>query len=697
MIPILYESTETVFTNNGLGRLADTIEAKVSEERNGIYELELIYPMDGEKFSEITEGRIIAVTHDENGDIQPFDIYGHSAPIDGKVTFYAHHISYRQAGLTIKPFTANTCLATLGKFETESVITNPFTYWTDKAVSADYTLSVPKPLNSLLKGDEDSILSVFGTGEYEFDKFTVKLYTNRGTDTDVSIRYGKNLVDLKDDIDFSDAFNGIVPYWTGQDENGNDETVTLTEWVLYKSGATYDGRNTVIPLDLSSEFEEKPTENELRTKANSYLSNNDPKLPINTLTVDFVQLWQTEEYKDFAPLQKVKLCDTVKVIFPKLNIDTRLKVIKVVWNVLLDRYDEIQLGDTPITYAQAITSRLAEQNRDNRIHTKWANGKATDALRIASNTDQYFWFTGTGTDTGAHITEKPKEEFIVDPTNGGWNFLARSNGAAVRNGLTEFARFGANGTQVGKDNDCNAKVLPNGYEMTDYENNTYAEIKDLRERNAYGTPVGTFTDYFTGNGSNKTFYFTLYNRYPSTQTQIYVNGSQVTPSSVGNTSFTLSTAPTSGAEVKAVYQTDSTDAKYFTFGTRQAGTLGPYSFTFGKNNIANAYYSGAMGRDNTVSKYSSLAIGNDLTVNDSLQLVIGELNQPKAHNDYWNDYAFIIGNGWDGITPHNALAVTRSGDIVMDTESNVSWPDGSGTAFDFVKAIKDLGWDDILP
>lgn len=70
-----------------------------------------------------------------------------------------------------------------------------------------------------------------------------------------------------------------------------------------------------------------------------------------------------------------------------------------------------------------------------------AKTQAEAAARVAGNTSQHFWFTGTGTDTGAHITEKTEEEFLSDPSNGGGNLLARSNGVAVRDGLNELATF----------------------------------------------------------------------------------------------------------------------------------------------------------------------------------------------------------------------------------------------------------------
>lgn len=73
---------------------------------------------------------------------------------------------------------------------------------------------------------------------------------------------------------------------------------------------------------------------------------------------------------------------------------------------------------------------------------------AEKAYKIAGNTDQYFWVTESGTDTGAHITEIPREEFLADPDNGGGNLLARSNGIAVREGMAELSTFSSSGLNV---------------------------------------------------------------------------------------------------------------------------------------------------------------------------------------------------------------------------------------------------------
>ena len=105
-------------------------------------------------FDDITEGRIIACTHDEAGDLQAFDIYKSSKVIDGIVTFYARHISYRQNEIAVKPFTSQSCAGAIQALKTNSINTNPFSYWTDKAVDGEYKVEAIRGLRGLLGGEQ---------------------------------------------------------------------------------------------------------------------------------------------------------------------------------------------------------------------------------------------------------------------------------------------------------------------------------------------------------------------------------------------------------------------------------------------------------------------------------------------------------------------------------------------------------------
>ena len=355
MIPILYDTSETSFTSNGLGRLADCVSCLVTEERNGIYECEFQYPVTGKHYTEmITNGGIVSVTHDATGDRQPFDIYKYSAPIDGIVTFNARHISYRLSGIVVQPFTAASCSAALQGISTNSLSTNPFTFWTDKNVNSTFTLSVPRSAKSLLAGQQGSILDIYGKGEYKFDKFDVKLYTNRGTNTDITIRSGKNITDALVEKDNGEYYNAIVPYWKGEDGT----LVTLTSWYVVQSGETL---KYCIPYDFSSDFETQPTELELQTKAETFLANNTPWLPKENIKVDFVQLWDTYDYKNYASLERVSLCDTVSIYYPKLGLtNASAKVIKVVYDTLRERFNEMELGEPQATFAETLVKPVSE-------------------------------------------------------------------------------------------------------------------------------------------------------------------------------------------------------------------------------------------------------------------------------------------------------------------------------------------------
>lgn len=348
MIPILYATDETSFTSNGVGRLVEAISCKVTEERNGIYELEMRYPITGELYQTMVEtGGYIGATHDDNHDVQPFLIYRYTAPLNGVVTFYAHHLSYALSNIILRPFSATSITDLFNQIPAQSVNSNPFTFWTDKVVATPYTLSVPSAVRQILHGQEGSILDVYGKGEYKFDKYDVKLYVNRGSNTGVTIAYGKNLSDLKRDTDYSGTYDAVAPFWTG-----DGGTVYLPEIIV-----SYGLGTDAVPLDLSGDFDSMPTEQELRAKAQSYLTNNEPWIPDENITINFVQLWQTEDYKNVAALERVGLCDRVSVYYSALGVTAEnQEIIKVVYNTLLDRYDSMEIGKLQTTLGDTITS-----------------------------------------------------------------------------------------------------------------------------------------------------------------------------------------------------------------------------------------------------------------------------------------------------------------------------------------------------
>lgn len=364
MIPILYDSKETEFTSNGLGRLRDAVRVEVTEERNGIYEVEFGYPVNGSHFEDIICGRIIAVRHDDTDDIQPFDIYYQSKPINGLVTFRAQHISYRMNKMTVRGGAGATGIRPAFAILSNSVPTNPFTFKTDIKNTTSYfsaTATVPITVRSAIGGAEGSILDTFG-GEIEWDKWNVRLWKRRGTDKALTIRYGVNMIDYTDETDFSETYSHIVPYWSG---NVNGKDVVRRGHVASSGKTMYDGRSACVPVDLSDKFENAPTTAQIDAEAQRYLKTQDPTLPSRTISVDFVRIADTSLYEQFAPLQQCGLCDTVQVEFPMYKMSGQFKIVKTVFDVLQERFASMELGDLSTTLSEALGISESSPNTAN--------------------------------------------------------------------------------------------------------------------------------------------------------------------------------------------------------------------------------------------------------------------------------------------------------------------------------------------
>lgn len=379
MKPILFPADSTKFDTLGIGVLVDATSCLVTEERNGAFELELQYPLSGKHFSELRNRRIIYAEVDASQRREPFRIYRITKPMSGIVTVYAAHLSYDLSGIVLRPFSAADAPLAMQGIMDNSTTENPFSFETDLETTANFKVSVPSSVRSIMGGKEGSILDTYG-GEYSYNHYTVTLHKSRGRNRSVTLRYGKNLVDLKQEENIQNVYTGVYPYWASE-----TEYLELPERILYAEG-NY-GFERIRPLDASSEFDEKPTEAQLKSYALNYMVNNDIGLPKVSISVSFVPLEQSEEYKDIAPLQMVLLCDTVNVQFAKLGIYATAKCVKTVYDSLKGRYQTVELGEARTNIADTIANQnqamvqTAQKAVDGLTSTEIFN-KLTDHGRI---------------------------------------------------------------------------------------------------------------------------------------------------------------------------------------------------------------------------------------------------------------------------------------------------------------------------
>lgn len=354
MKPILYDADRTSFpagVDNGLGVLADAMSCKVTQELNGQYELELHYPVEGIHYGEIALRAILRATVGPDGKLQPFRVYRIVPGMNGTAAIYARHIAYDLGGYVVSPFTAADAPSAVAAIKIHAMPTGfPFALTTDKTTVATMAVTVPSSAWGLLGGQQGSLLDVYG-GEYEFDEWAVRLLTRRGADRGVSVRYGKNLTDLTQDASCANCYTGVVPYWRGND-------VTVTAAPVYAEGDF--GYTRLMPLDLSSSFEQQPTQAQLQAAAASYIKQNRLGVPAVSWDVKLALLAQSSGYEDVAFLEQIYLGDTVGVYFHRLGVDAKARVNKIVWDCLLERYDSVALGSVKANIAATIAGQQKE-------------------------------------------------------------------------------------------------------------------------------------------------------------------------------------------------------------------------------------------------------------------------------------------------------------------------------------------------
>lgn len=406
MIPKLFSSQATSWTSEGLGRISESIKAQVYQKLNGEYTATLTYPYGEGVGTQIEVGSVIVMPPEYGKDPEPFIVKDLTKNMNGTATVKLQHWSYLLSLIPVMPFTATTCLQALQGLVNNSAETNNFIVETDKSVSATYRQTVPASFRSRLGGVAGSILDVYG-GEYEFTGWKVKLHTRRGTDRGVEVRYGKNLIDLKQEQSIANTITGIVPYWS-KEVDGNTVTVTLPERVISSEYASRYAHPRTVVKDFTDDFEDAPTEDQLRSRAESFVAANVTGVPSVNWTVKLIELRGTTQYANVAQLERVNLGDTLAVFFPELGVTGSARVIAVKWNPLDEQYDEVTLGD--------VKSSLADKILEIKADTSTQISRVTSSMSDAINNATAAITGQRGGNIVYHMNEegKPSEMYIMD-------------------------------------------------------------------------------------------------------------------------------------------------------------------------------------------------------------------------------------------------------------------------------------------
>lgn len=338
MVPILYQG----ILDDIIGPLKDAISCSVVEERNGSFELVMEYPVGGIHYDEMQYSDIISAVPGDGADEAHFRIYQISTPMNGIVTINAEHVTYSMRYTPVLPITkANRhILGSLSAVLSHATRNLGFTLRTNIELEATYGFDVPRSMRDALLNAEGSMLDVYG-GEWSWSSTGGMLLRERGVERgmDSAVMYGKNLTDIQQEVNIANTYTGVLPYYSS-----NDVTVVgdVQEDIHIAAMWPY---SRIKLLDVSGDFStDPPTKEQVNARGLAYANANITGKPRVSMNVKFVPLWKALEHRSL-PQTVVKLCDTVPVVFERLGISTTAKVVKTDYNVLLERYNSVELGE----------------------------------------------------------------------------------------------------------------------------------------------------------------------------------------------------------------------------------------------------------------------------------------------------------------------------------------------------------------
>lgn len=368
--PILYKANETNFEHLGVSVLSDASKCHVSREKNGIYILEFDYPVNGKDVDKIKEGMYIKSDAGYRTKNQRF-VVSKITKTQNEFKIYCQHISQVKTTMNaIRPDITLTNVSAMGAL----------TAWRDNLLDSREEFFVQSDIGTLnsttwkvenienardaLGGKAGSILDVWG-GEYEFDNLNITLHKNMGIDNPTIIAYGKNLLDLEQEQSILETYTSVFPFKKYTDDNNREQLITLPEILLDSTHLNKFTHRRILKVDFSSDENLKTVE-QLRSKAKSYIKNNNVGVPKTNLKINYQDLSKVEGVFDNPALEQIDLCDRLKVYYSELGIlNENAKVVKVIWDVILEENHEIEVGDGRSSFTDSTSAKIESLQAQN--------------------------------------------------------------------------------------------------------------------------------------------------------------------------------------------------------------------------------------------------------------------------------------------------------------------------------------------
>ena len=355
----LHNSRTKNFNNNGLGILKDCISAKVCEVLNGEFNINITYPVGGYLYPNLVEDNII-VTDVGYGKRQAFRIKNVNKRLDN-IEVYATHIFYDLNDNLIEDIypKGQTGETVINYILSHAQYEHNFIGYSNITKTSTARYIRKNLVESLIGEDSNSFINRWG-GEIIRDNYNITMVNKRGVANGMQIRYAKNLTGIEFQIDrttvgtriMPKAFDGILLPEKYIDSPNIDiyphPIIKIIEYSDLKL-ATESGEGFASKTELYQAMRERVQEE----------FKNEIDKPTITTTVNFVELANTKEYKE---LEKLNIGDYSTVYVPHLNINVTQRVYKTIYDAILGKFVEFEMGYVKSNYITQIIKSEANMN-----------------------------------------------------------------------------------------------------------------------------------------------------------------------------------------------------------------------------------------------------------------------------------------------------------------------------------------------
>ncbi|WP_051931542.1 phage tail spike protein [Clostridium sp. KNHs214] len=348
----VYDKREKDFGHMGLCVLNECISCVVTEELNGLYKLEMEYPItESEKYKYLTEENIIKVPTPEYGK-QLFRIT-HKRENEKSIHIVAYHIFYDLLDNMVLDSRPTDTLAddAIKKLLADSIVQMGFVGSSDiTTVSTGYYIR-KNIVDCLLGNDENSFLNRWG-GEIVRDNFNIIMKNHRGVDRGFTLKYGKNITGIEVQTDTTELCTRVISTCLN---SINNTVIELPEKfidspLISNYSHPYIVEKRFDDIQLVADNQEGIHDiNEiyrlLREKTNKLFSEQHIDVPKSNFRVDFVSLFDTEEYKEYKILEKCFIGDSVTINYEPLSIHIQARIISYQYDCISQKYIKLELGN----------------------------------------------------------------------------------------------------------------------------------------------------------------------------------------------------------------------------------------------------------------------------------------------------------------------------------------------------------------